>query len=70
MHCRQRNNSIRLFIFNYPNDTVMKEKDPFDFSLVFVFNGTQEGIAVLNASRQKTCTVFTKVKVCLLRMVL
>lgn len=29
---------------------VMKEKDPFDFSLVFVFKGTQEGFAVNEAS--------------------
>jgi hypothetical protein len=37
---------------------VMKEKTPFDFSLVFIFKGTQEGFAVLNASKRKLCKVF------------
>jgi len=29
------------------------EKEEFDFSLIFVLKGTQEGFAVLNASKRK-----------------
>ena len=39
---------------------VMKEVTPLDFSFVFVFKGTQEGVAVLNASKRKLCKVFTR----------